>query len=232
MSVIKNIDFEGKDGFSLYVKEWDFPDEGLTLLCGPSGSGKTTFLKILCGLISPPSSSGFAWIFKGKDLASLPPPERRLGVLFQDLRLFPALSARENILFPMKAAGAPASLRQSALQKLSRALGIEDLLSRFPEQLSGGEKQRLALARVLSAFPPAPRALLLDEPFAHLDSEARAQALDLILQTLRQKKIPALLISHHVKLLEKEAAKIHRLPSPRPPSAAPSGKPASGKPGG
>ena len=206
MSVIKNINYRVGE-FSLYIKEWIFPDKGLTLLCGPSGSGKTTLIRILCGLTPSP---GFSWTFKGMDLAKLPPPERHLGVLFQDLRLFPSLSAGENIVFPLKARHQSKKTAKKALHEIAHALDLEHRLHSPPEQLSGGEKQRVALGRALIA---SPRFLFLDEPFVHLDSKTRENAIFYTFKIIKEKNLPTLLVSHDWKMFEKQAGQIHHLPN-------------------
>ena len=101
MSLIKNLFYKVGD-FQLNIPEWSFLDQGVTALTGASGSGKTTVLKILCGLLPCPNLS---WEFQGQNLAQLPPPDRRLGVCFQDLRLFPHWTAQQNILFALRARG-------------------------------------------------------------------------------------------------------------------------------
>lgn len=207
MSVIKNINYQVGE-FSLHIKEWSFPDEGLTLLCGPSGSGKTSLIRILCGLI--PSPAEFSWIFKGSDLAKLPPQERHLGVLFQDLRLFPSLSAGENIVFPLKARNQSEKTAKKALYEIAHALDLEQRLHSPPEQLSGGEKQRVALGRALIA---SPRFLFLDEPFVHMDSKTREKAIFYTFKIIKEKNLPTLLVSHDWKMFEKQADQIHHLPN-------------------
>ena len=206
MSVIRNVYFHRR-GFSLSIKEWSFPDKGLTLLRGRSGSGKTTLTMILTGILP---CSGFQWIFKGEDLASLSPPSRRLSVLFQDLRLFPSMSAKDNILFPLKALGEKPQSHCRQWERVVRRLGLEKRLSAFPEDLSGGEKQRVALARALMA--PRARFLILDEPFAHLDSNTLQEAAALVLEIIGEKNLPTLLISHDGwNFLDKHAGRIYSL---------------------
>ena len=205
MSVIKNINYKAGE-FSLKIKEWTFPDEGLTLLCGPSGSGKTTFIRILCGLLPCP---GFSWIFKSVNLAKLEPPERQLGVLFQDLHLFPSMSVEKNICFPLKARGESNKAAKKECHQMVEQLGLKNKLSSIPENLSGGEKQRVALGRALIT---SPRFLFLDEPFVHLDSKTRAEAVVFTLKVIKEKNIPTLLVSHDWKVFEKKAKQIYYLP--------------------
>lgn len=205
MSVIKNINYQ-VGSFELHIKEWTFPDEGLTLLCGPSGSGKTTLIRILCGLLPAP---GFSWMFKNIDLAQLKPEDRGLSVLFQDLCLFPALSVAENMLFPLKAGQAPLAEARKKVHQMALELGLKEKLSQFPEELSGGEKQRLALARALICTP---RFLFLDEPFVHLDSKTRKEAALCALRIIEKQSIPALLVTHDWKRFEPLSRQIYHLP--------------------
>ena len=192
MSLIKNLFYTVKD-FELHVPEWSLSDSGITALCGPSGSGKTTIIKILSGLLP---SRNLEWHFKEKNLAKLSPPERKLGVLFQDLHLFPHLSARKNILFAAKARKLSFKDVQAEFESLISFLELKEKLSLFPEQLSGGEKQRVALARALISRP---QFVFLDEPFSHLDESARKKARHSTAEILKKKNVPALLVSHNAE---------------------------------
>lgn len=201
MCLIKNLFYSVED-FKLHIPRWSLPDSGVTALCGPSGSGKTTIIKILCGLIPV---KNLEWHFKGKNLAELSPPDRHLGVLFQDLHLFPHLSARKNILFAAKARHLSFESIRREFEGLVSSLELEGKLSLFPEQLSGGEKQRVALARALISRP---QFLFLDEPFSHLDEKTRNKARVLTAKVLRQKNIPALLVSHNTEDVKELADKV------------------------
>ena len=206
MSVIKNINYKAGN-FSLNIREWTFSDKGLTLLCGPSGSGKTTLIKILCGLLP---CSGYSWIFKEVDLAPLPPDKRKLGILFQDLHLFPSMSAGENMLFPLKARNQKGEKIKKEFKHMVLSLGLETKLSSFPEELSGGEKQRVALGRALMS---SPQFLFLDEPFAHLDKKTKEEAVFYTFKIIKEKNLPTLLVSHDWRMFENQAETIHHLPT-------------------
>ena len=189
MSLIKNLTYNIKN-FSLDIPKWSFTDENITVLSGPSGSGKTSVLKILCGLLPCPS---LIWEFKGKNLSQLSPPERRLGVSFQDLRLFPHLTARENILMGSEARGYNFSSVKEDFEEIISILQIDNKLLSFVHQLSGGERQRVSLARALLSQP---QFLLLDEPFTHLDKKNRREARFLTKKIIKKRCLGALLISH------------------------------------
>jgi len=191
LSLIKNLNYSIKD-FSLNIPNWMFKEDGITVLTGPSGSGKTSILKILCGLLPCPS---LVWEFKGENLAPLSPPEKKLGVCFQDLRLFPHLSVQENILMAGKARGVPPSVLKKDFEEILSILNISSKRLSSIHQLSGGEKQRVALARALVSQP---RFLLLDEPFTHLDDKNRKEARFLTQQIIQKRSLGALLISHNL----------------------------------
>lgn len=206
MSYLKNLIRDYGD-FQLDIKEMEIPDQGITVLWGASGSGKTTVLRILLGLEDCP---GFQWQFKDQDLAKLKPPERRLGVVFQSLELFPHMSASENILFAAEARKIPMPEAKKHLAELAQRLQIHSVLEQKVTTLSGGEKQRVALARALIGKPIF---LLLDEPFSSLDEDLRAEARNLVREIIRRYEIPTLLITHDrrdLEVLANQVIKIHK----------------------
>ncbi|MDE0091819.1 MAG: ATP-binding cassette domain-containing protein, partial [Oligoflexia bacterium] len=164
MSIVKNLIYK-RGEFSLNIPEWKFLDEEITLLTGASGSGKSSLLKILCGLLPCPQ---LIWEFKAKDLAQLEPPQREIGFCFQDLRLFPLMTAKENILFAIKAKKLSIERQKNNFEEVVESLGLTHCLDLSIDKLSGGEKQRTALARALVV---SHRILFLDEPFSYLDSD-------------------------------------------------------------
>lgn len=192
MSLIKNLNYS-IDQFSISIEEWAFADTGITALVGASGAGKTTIFKILCGLLSCPS---LFWEFKGEHLHKLSPPDRKLGVCFQDLRLFPHITAKQNILFAGEARGYKKQSLQKDFDEIVGALQIEDKICLEVQRLSGGERQRVALARALISLP---RLLLLDEPFTHLDEDSKTGARLLTKKVIESRGLAALLISHDQK---------------------------------
>lgn len=195
MSLVENLK-RGYGDFEIDIPQWEILDEGVTVLWGPSGSGKTSVFRLLVGLDQAP---GFRWLFAGEDLAKLRSPQRRLGVVFQTLDLFPHMTAEENILFAAKARGLSTETAQSKLRHYYEALQIGSLRARLAAVLSGGEKQRVALARALIGEP---RLLLLDEPFSALDQELRDESRKLVKHVIAQEKIPTLLVTHDQKDVE------------------------------
>ena len=193
MSWVRNLkcNYPDAGGFSVDIPAWEIPDHGVTALWGASGAGKTSVFRLLLGLdIAEP---GFSWKFGDVDLAFLPTPERRLGVVFQSFELFPLMSARENILFAAEARGRSGPEVVRHLDELVASLSLESCLSRRAGLLSGGEKQRVALARALIGTP---RVLFLDEPFSALDEALRVEARALVARAIAAAGIPTVLITH------------------------------------
>lgn len=197
------------DDFNLDVSHWEIPDQGVTALWGPSGSGKTTVFRILLGLEACPT---LKWTFDGEDLAKLPVPERRLGVVFQTLELFPHMTAEENILFAARARSLPADETKSRLALLTKDLSMESYLKRKVSILSGGEAQRVAIARALIAKP---RMLFLDEPFSSLDAQLKEEAREVVKRTIEDFKVPTLLVTHDKRDLEVLATSVTRIKNGR-----------------
>lgn len=129
---------------------------------GPNGAGKSTLVHALAGLVP---AGGHA-VLEGVDLLARPPQDRRVGVVFQDQRLFPHLSALDNVAFGLRSRGASRAQARAAAREWLERLGVGELTDRKPGRLSGGQAQRVAIARALVTSPDL---LLLDEPFAGLD---------------------------------------------------------------
>lgn len=205
MSVVERLNKKYEGGFEIQIPRWEIRDEGVTALWGPSGSGKTSVFRLLLGLESCP---GLQWRWGEEDLALVPTPQRKLGVVFQTLDLFPHMTARQNIFFPVKARSIAKNQAQARFEKLNQVLHLQSFLDRRAELLSGGEKQRVALSRALMSFP---RMLFLDEPFSALDESLRAEARSYLKQLLNETRTPALLITHDERDLEVLAQKVTKI---------------------
>ncbi|WFU31381.1 ABC transporter ATP-binding protein [Bradyrhizobium brasilense] len=144
------------------------PGEFLTIL-GPSGSGKTTALMLLAGFVAPNNGDV---LIGGKSVAAVPSYRRDQGILFQSYALFPHLTVRRNLEFPLEMRGVKAAERATLVERMLERVHLGDFGCRMPAQLSGGQQQRVALARALIADPPI---LLLDEPLGALDRNLREQ---------------------------------------------------------
>jgi ABC-type sugar transport system ATPase subunit len=145
----------------------EIADGEFMALLGPSGCGKTTTLLMVAGIYKP--STGRI-VFGERDITRVPPKHRNLGMVFQSYALYPHMSARENITFPLRLKGVPEKQRRVRADEMAEMMDIGGLLDRRPGQLSGGQQQRVALAR---ALVKEPNALLFDEPLSNLDARIR-----------------------------------------------------------
>jgi len=193
--------------------EQAFTSDGrLTALFGPSGAGKTSLLDAIAGLAKP---VGGRILIEGETLfdaatrIDLKPEQRRCGYVFQDLRLFPHRTVRQNLLFGWKRA-APGQ-RWLTLDDALSFLAIGHLLDRMPATLSGGEAQRVAIGRALLS---GPRFLLLDEPLASVDAERRGEILQVIERVRDELKLPILYVSHDRAEVERLADTIVTIAPP------------------
>ncbi|MDG4550205.1 MAG: ABC transporter ATP-binding protein [Candidatus Contendobacter sp.] len=165
---------------------------GIGCLLGPSGCGKTTLLRAIAGF--EPLQRGSIRL-RGGELSrpgwTLPPEQRRIGMMFQDLALFPHLTVADNVAFGLR--GWKAAERRARVHELLRLVGLDEYARRYPHQISGGQQQRVALARALA---PRPGLLLLDEPFSSLDVALREGLAREIRAILLREGIGGLLVSH------------------------------------
>jgi iron(III) transport system ATP-binding protein len=184
------VDYGGQavvDGLSLHVNRG-----GLGCLLGPSGCGKTTTLRAIAGF--EPLSAGSIDIdgtLMSSPSRTVAPERRRVGMVFQDLALFPHLSVEGNIGFGLRRMQ-PRD-RASRIDEMLDVVGLQGLGRRYVHQLSGGQQQRVALARALA---PQPAVVLLDEPFSSLDADLRERLAREVRQILRERSITALLVTH------------------------------------
>ncbi len=154
-------------GFLLRDITLDVKDGEYYMILGPTGAGKTVLLESIAGLY--PIRGGQIWL-NGREITNLEPEKRGIGMVYQDYVLFPHLSVKENVVFGLRLRRLPRHEIEATLDWLTELLGISHLLERKPDTLSGGESQKVALARALSVKPEA---LLLDEPLSALDPETR-----------------------------------------------------------
>jgi multiple sugar transport system ATP-binding protein len=158
-------DFRALNGIDLASREGEF----LTIV-GPSGCGKTTLMRVIAGLETPTAGE---ILLNGKVVTPLPPRARNIAMVFQSYALYPHMTVADNIAFPLKARGIPKAERGRLVRWAAGALGIAALLHRRPARLSGGEKQKVALAR---AIVRKPSLFIFDEPLSSLDAQVRAMA--------------------------------------------------------
>ena len=178
----------------------------VSALFGPSGAGKTTLLHILAGLLRPRQGriavDGETWFDTAAGIF-VPPHRRRIGYVFQEGRLFPHLTVRQNLLYGRWFHRHARHLVDA--DAVVALLGIEPLLGRHPRNLSGGEQQRVAIGRALLA---SPRLLLMDEPLASLDAARRAEILPYIERLRDNFAIPIVYVSHAAEEVERLANEI------------------------
>lgn len=176
----------------LALPQLDINNGEIATLLGPSGSGKTTLLRWVLGEpLNGFEQQGELWL-NGQRIDHYPIHQRKIGLLYQKGDLFPHLSVIENLLFALPRAYS----KQQKQQRAEQALATIELASKYnamPHQLSGGEQSRIALIRSLLAEPAA---LLLDEPFSALDSSLRANIRQWTFAQIKQRNIPALLVTH------------------------------------
>ena len=180
------------DGFDLNVQ---FETAGLcSVLFGPSGSGKTTMLSMIAGILKPDRGSisiGEHVVFDSSASIDVAPQHRQVGVVFQQPRLFPNKTVSQNLQFGQRFR--KAQKRTIEIDRVAEVLEISDLLTRYPADLSGGEKQRVSLGRALAS---GPQILLMDEPLSSLDSELKARILMFLDRAMNEWQIPTLFVTH------------------------------------
>ena len=173
---------------------FEIPDGQLIGLLGPSGCGKSTALNLICGLEKPTSGKIF---FGDEDVTDLPPEHRGVGLVFQNYALYPHMTVRQNILFPLQNFKGKDRLPKEEMEKrveeAARLVQIEQLMDRKPSQMSGGQQQRVAIARALVKMP---RVLLLDEPLSNLDARLRLQTREEIRRIQRSTGITTIFVTH------------------------------------
>ena len=187
---IKNLQLYLQDQLLLSLNEQVNGGEILTIM-GPSGSGKSSLLNWLTGTLASSFSATGEVLLNGQNVSTLPTHLRGIGVLYQDALLFSHLSVAGNLAFAM-----PKGNKKDRQDKIEQALtqvGLAGLGNRHPDSLSGGQQARVALLRLLLSEP---QAILLDEPFSKLDTQLRVDTRQLVFEQIRNRKLPAIMVTH------------------------------------
>jgi ABC-type sugar transport system ATPase subunit len=159
---------------------------------GPSGSGKTTLLRLIAGLVAP--DSGEIWLHGARASCRgsiLPPYRRNLAFVFQEPRLWPHMTVRQNVMFAL--AAHPAAEREVRFEKISQYTGIQNFLRRYPAEISVGQARRVALARALAPKRPL---VLMDEPLANLDQDSRHELTEVIRRFWMEERFALIYVTH------------------------------------
>lgn len=177
-------------GRTLLALDADIPQGQVFTVMGPSGSGKSSLLAWIAGFLPAAfTATGQVWV-NGRNVTGMPAERRGIGLLFQDALLFPHLSVAGNLRFGLPAGCVdPKTQIETSLARM----GLGGFADRDPATLSGGQRSRVALLRLLLS---APRAVLLDEPFANLDMDLRRELRRLVFDSLAQAGLPAILVTH------------------------------------
>ncbi|PSV03466.1 ABC transporter ATP-binding protein [Photobacterium leiognathi subsp. mandapamensis] len=173
--------------FSLHIAKGE-----IVTLMGPSGCGKSTLLNYLAGHLNPEFTAKGALTLNNQAITEVPAHLRNIGVLFQDDLLFPHLTVWENLAFALPNNIKGNERKHQALTALAQ-LELAELANAYPHQISGGQRARISLTRLLMAKP---QLILLDEPFSKLDSALRLQFRDWVFQQIQQASIPTLMVTH------------------------------------
>ena len=184
----------GGDVIAVNDFTFEIPDGQLIGLLGPSGCGKSTALNLISGLLAPSEGQIF---FGEDDVTHLPPENRGVGLVFQNYALYPHLTVRQNIMFPLENLRGADKLTKAEMAEraldVARLVQLEGLMDRKPSELSGGQQQRVAIAR---ALVKRPRVLLLDEPLSNLDARLRLQTREEIRRIQRQTSVTTVFVTH------------------------------------
>jgi molybdate transport system ATP-binding protein len=186
---------------------------GVTALFGPSGAGKTTIVNMIAGLVAPDRGAIMlddAVLFDAAAGIDVPPHRRRIGYVFQEGRLFPHLSVRQNLDYGRRMSRQPRNPKEFA--RIAQLLDVVHLLDRRPRTLSGGERQRIAVGRALLMRPLL---LLLDEPLASLDAARKQEILPYLVRLRDDAHVPMVYVSHDAAELRQIATNVVRLDAGR-----------------
>ena len=168
----------------------ELEDGHLICLLGPSGCGKSTLLNMLCGIT--PVTEGKIF-FDDKDVTSLPPDQRNIGMVFQNYALYPHMTVAENIAFPLEVLKVKKDERKARVEEIAKLVHVDNLLRRYPSELSGGQQQRVAIAR---AMVKKPQLLLMDEPLSNLDARLRLEMREEIRRIQKETGVTTVFVTH------------------------------------
>ena len=212
---IKNLQLFRQDQLLLSLNEQVNGGEILTIM-GPSGSGKSSLLNWLTGTLASSFSATGEVLLNGQNISNLPTHLRNIGVLYQDALLFSHLSVAGNIAFAIPKSnkeGKKEGNKKQRLEKIDDALaqvGLAGMGNRHPDSLSGGQQARVALLRLLLSEP---KAILLDEPFSKLDTQLRVDTRQLVFEQIRNRNLPAIMVTHDHSDAEATNGKVIHLES-------------------
>ncbi|MHA1812964.1 MAG: ABC transporter ATP-binding protein [Candidatus Thorarchaeota archaeon] len=202
---IGNVEIQALRGLSMKIEEGE-----MIAIVGPSGSGKTTLLNILGGLTRP--TAGKVWV-AGREISGATPAQlgklrqRVVGHIFQTLNLIPTLTAYENVELPMLAIKAPADVRKRRVTELLETVGLELRMNHKPDELSGGEKQRVAIVAALANDPPI---LICDEPTGDLDTETGAKIVEFLHKVNKEMGKTVIIVTHD-PAIARQTDRIYRI---------------------
>ena len=212
---------EKKDVIAVDNFDFEIPDGKLIGLLGPSGCGKSTTLHLLSGLQKPTSGRIF---FGDDDVTDLPAENRGIGLVFQNYALYPHLTVKQNIIFPLQNLKGDAKLSKEEMAakalEAAKLVQIDELMDRKPSELSGGQQQRVAIARALVKMP---KVLLLDEPLSNLDARLRLQTREEIRRIQKETGITTIFVTHDQEeamsisdlIIVMKEGKVHQIGKPQ-----------------
>ncbi len=201
--------------------QFEIPDGELIGLLGPSGCGKSTALNLISGLEEPTEGRIF---FGDREVTKLPPEMRGIGLVFQNYALYPHMTVRQNIMFPLRNRKGDDKLSKEEMEarvmEAAKLVQIERLMGRKPSEMSGGQQQRVAIAR---AIVKRPRVLLLDEPLSNLDARLRLQTREEIRRIQQETHITTVFVTHDQeeamsicdRIVVMKAGKVHQIDKPQ-----------------
>jgi ABC-type lipoprotein export system ATPase subunit len=202
-------DFDDGAVQALRSLDLQIPEREFIAITGPSGCGKTTLLQLLGALDRPTAGT---LLFRGISIPDLSDPSayrsREIGFVFQSFHLLPTFTALENVQIPMLETRMPSSKRKDRARELLKSVGLERRLNHFPSKMSGGERQRVAIARSLANNPSV---LLADEPTGNLDSDNASMILDLLTKIQQERHMTLVLVTHDDRVAHRASRIIHMI---------------------